>query len=96
MSSFLVTHDLKTYFPIYRGVIFRKEIGTVKAVDGINLQLRKGEILGLVGESGCGKSTLARTIMRLVPNTEGTVLLEGRDLSSLSKNSVRAEPSNAP
>src|SRR6516225_1646912 len=94
MSAFLVTRDLKTYFPIYQGAIFRKQIGAVKAVDGIDLQLRKGEILGLVGESGCGKSTLARTIMQLIPNTEGTVLLEGRDLSNLPKNSVRAERVN--
>jgi oligopeptide transport system ATP-binding protein len=94
MSPFLVTQDLKTHFPIYRGAIFRKKIGAVKAVDGINLHLRKGEILGLVGESGCGKSTLARTIMQLVPNTEGTVLLEGRELSNLPKNKVRAERVN--
>jgi oligopeptide transport system ATP-binding protein len=94
MSSFLVLDKLTTYFRIYKGAVFRKEIGTVKAVDGIDLQLRKGEILGLVGESGCGKSTLARTIMQLVPSTEGTVFFEGRNLSRLSKNKVRAERVN--
>jgi oligopeptide transport system ATP-binding protein len=94
MNSFLVLDNLKTYFRIYKGAVFRKEIGAVKAVDGIDLQLRKGEILGLVGESGCGKSTLARTIMQLVPSTEGTVLLEGRNLSKLPKNKVRAERVN--
>jgi oligopeptide transport system ATP-binding protein len=94
MSSFLALDNLRTYFRIYKGAFFRKEIGTVKAVDGINLQLRKGEILGLVGESGCGKSTLARTIMQLVPSTEGTVFLEGRNLSKLPKKKVRAERVN--
>jgi oligopeptide transport system ATP-binding protein len=94
MSSFLALENLKTHFRIYRGVIFRKTIGAVKAVDGIDLQVQKGEILGLVGESGCGKSTLARTIMRLVPSTEGTVFLEGKNLSKLPKNSVRAERVN--
>jgi oligopeptide transport system ATP-binding protein len=94
MNSFLVLDNLKTYFRIYKGAIFRKEIGAVKAVDGIDLQLRKGEILGLVGESGCGKSTLARTIMQLVPSTEGAVVLEGRNLSKLPKNRVRSERVN--
>jgi oligopeptide transport system ATP-binding protein len=94
MNSFLVLDNLKTYFRIYKGAVFRKEIGAVKAVDGIDLQLRKGEILGLVGESGCGKSTLARTIMQLVPSTEGAVVLEGRNLSKLSKSRVRVERVN--
>ena len=91
---FLELNGIKTHFPIHRGVVFRREIGRVKAVDGVSLQLRKGEILGLVGESGCGKSTLARTIMQLVPSTEGTVILEGRDLSQLSKHDVRCERVN--
>lgn len=91
---FLELNGIKTHFPIHRGVVFRREIGRVKAVDGVSLQLRKGEILGLVGESGCGKSTLARTIMQLVPSTEGAVILEGRDLSQLSKHDVRCERVN--
>jgi oligopeptide transport system ATP-binding protein len=94
MSSFLALENLKTHFPIYKGAVFRKEIGTVRAVDGIDLQLRKGEILGLVGESGCGKSTLARTIMQLVPSTGGAVFLEGRNLSKLPREKVRAERVN--
>jgi oligopeptide transport system ATP-binding protein len=94
MSSFLALDNLKTHFPIYKGAIFRKEIGTVRAVDGIDLQLRKGEILGLVGESGCGKSTLARTIMQLVPSTGGAVFLEGRNLAKLPREKVRAERVN--
>ncbi len=72
---------LATHFPIHRGVVFKRQVGTVKAVDGVNLVLGRGEVLGLVGESGCGKSTLARTIMQLVPATAGTVVLSGRTLS---------------
>jgi oligopeptide transport system ATP-binding protein len=94
MNQFLELHDVKTHFPIYHGTIFRTPIGAVKAVDGVSIQLKKGEILGLVGESGCGKSTLARTIMQLLPNTEGTVLLEGRNLSKLPRSRVRAERVN--
>jgi oligopeptide transport system ATP-binding protein len=94
MSAFLEVANLKKYFPIYKGTIFRRQIGSVKAVDGIDLQLKTGEILGLVGESGCGKSTLARTIMQLMPTTDGAVVLQGRDLSKISKRSVRAERVN--
>jgi oligopeptide transport system ATP-binding protein len=92
--TFLELDDLKTYFPVYRGVILKRPVGAVKAVDGINLELKKGEILGLVGESGCGKSTLARTIMQLIPSTEGVVTLEGRHLSNLSQAQVRSERVN--
>jgi oligopeptide transport system ATP-binding protein len=94
MSSFLIVDNLRTYFRIYKGAVIRKEIGTLKAVDGVNFELRKGEILGLVGESGCGKSTLARTIMQLVPSTEGAVYLEGRNLSRLRRKNMRAERVN--
>ncbi len=74
--------DVKTHFPIERGFFFKRHVGTVKAVDGINLTVRRGEVLGLVGESGCGKSTLARTILQLVPTTGGTVVLNGRNLAT--------------
>ena len=94
MSVFLELENLKTYFPIYRGAIFRRQIGSVKAVDGISLQVGKGEILGLVGESGCGKSTLARTIVQLIPTTQGAVILEGRKLSEIPRGAVRAERVN--
>jgi oligopeptide transport system ATP-binding protein len=94
MKTFLRLDDLKTHFPVYRGAILRRLVGVVKAVDGINLELHKGEILGLVGESGCGKSTLARTIMQLIPNTDGVVSLEGRHLSNLSQTQIRSERVN--
>ena len=94
MKTFLRLDDLKTHFPVYRGAVLRKLVGVVKAVDGINLELHKGEILGLVGESGCGKSTLARTIMQLIPNTDGVVSLEGRHLSNLSQAQIRSERVN--
>ena len=90
MSAFLDLRDLRTHFPIYRGLIARRRIGSVKAVDGVTVALQKGEILGLVGESGCGKSTLARTIMQLIRSTSGEVYLEGKGLSELSSAAVRS------
>lgn len=89
-QSFLELQNVKTHFPVEKGIFVRKQVATVKAVDGINLTLHKGEIIGLVGESGCGKSTLGRTILQLIPPTEGAVILEGRNLSGLSKDELRA------
>jgi oligopeptide transport system ATP-binding protein len=89
-DAILEIHDLKTHFPVYAGFVFRRQTGTVKAVDGVSLSLRRGEVLGLVGESGCGKSTLARTILQLLPTTGGTVILEGRNLTASSAAEVTA------
>jgi oligopeptide transport system ATP-binding protein len=94
MEDYLVIEDLKTYFPVYKGMIRKKQVATVKAVDGVSLTLKKGEILGLVGESGCGKTTLSRTIMQLQPATAGKVLLEGRDLCALTEKQMKAERIN--
>jgi oligopeptide transport system ATP-binding protein len=88
-ESFLELKNVKTWFPVERGLVFKKRIGTVKAVDGVNLTLHQGEILGLVGESGCGKSTLGRTILQLIPPTEGTVILGGRNLTVLKGDDLR-------
>ena len=63
--------DIVKHFPIKEGIFFKHQVGSVKAVDGVSLQVRRGETLGLVGETGCGKSTLARCIMRLFPLTSG-------------------------
>lgn len=88
-DSFLQLTDVKTHFPIHEGFLFKKQSGTVKAVDGVNLQIKRGEVLGLVGESGCGKSTLARTIMQLVPTTAGTVVLEGKNLTTGTSDEIQ-------
>jgi len=89
MSAFLELRNLRTHFPIYRGPVIRHKIASVKAVDGISLSLKKGEILGLVGESGCGKSSLARTVMQLVRRTDGEVRLEGRSMADLTSREIR-------
>lgn len=88
-SPLLQLTEVKTHFPINQGFIFKRHVGTVRAVDGVTLSVARGEVLGLVGESGCGKSTLARTIMQLVPTTEGTVVLEGKNLTTGSVAEVR-------
>ncbi|MCF3648498.1 ABC transporter ATP-binding protein [Synoicihabitans lomoniglobus] len=87
-ETILELQNVQTHFPIKDGFLFKHTVGTVKAVDGVNLTVEQGEVLGLVGESGCGKSTLARTIMQLVPTTGGTVILEGRNLTSSSDSDV--------
>lgn len=79
----LEVQGLKTYYPVTGG-FFKKVIGHVKAVDDISFTIRKGETLGLVGESGCGKSTAGRSVIRLAKPTEGKILFEGRDITSLS------------
>jgi oligopeptide transport system ATP-binding protein len=88
-SPILELRDVRTHFPVSHGFLFKRHLGTVKAVDGVNLSLAPGEVLGLVGESGCGKSTLARTIVQLLPTTSGAVVLEGRNLTSGSATEVR-------
>jgi oligopeptide transport system ATP-binding protein len=81
--------NLKKHFPISRGLLFQRQIGTVKAVDGVNLQIFEGETLGLVGESGCGKSTTGRTVLQLYAPTEGKVFYEDMDLTELNGDEMR-------
>jgi oligopeptide transport system ATP-binding protein len=83
-DAILELRDVKTHFPVTAGLLRKRRVGTIKAVDGVTLSLGRGEVLGLVGESGCGKSTLARTILQLVPATGGAVVLNGRNLSECS------------
>ena len=89
-APYLELRSVKTHFPLERGVFSHGGAMTVKAVDGVSLAVAKGEVLGLVGESGCGKSTLARTILNLVPPTEGAVILAGRHLAALPAEELRA------
>lgn len=87
MSSFLSINNVHVHYRKVNGLF--KLPTTIKAVNGVSLEIAKGEILGLVGESGCGKSTLSRAIMQLQPVTQGSIILEGTDLTTLSKSSVR-------
>ncbi|MEH1931481.1 ABC transporter ATP-binding protein [Nostoc sp.] len=92
-SPILSVTELKQYYTIEPNFIerlFKTQAQTIKAVDGINLDLYPGEILGLVGESGCGKSTLSRTILQLIPPTSGKVEFLGQDLTKLSRQEIRS------
>jgi oligopeptide transport system ATP-binding protein len=81
--------DLVMHFPIKEGIIFKKEIAVVHAVDGVSFDIYKGETLGLVGESGCGKSTTGRAIMRIFKPTSGQVVFDGINLVDLSAEEMR-------
>ena len=85
----LEVRDLKTWFPIRRGVL-QRVTGHVKAVDGVNFYLNKGETLGLVGESGCGKTTVGRTLLRLADHTGGQAFFEGADIFAMNSAELRA------
>jgi oligopeptide/dipeptide ABC transporter ATP-binding protein len=90
LETLLELSDVKKHFPIKAGLL-QKTVGQIKAVDGINLKVVKGETLGIVGESGCGKSTVGRTIIRLYEPTDGKIIFNGRDISHLSEGELRKD-----
>ena len=80
-EEILRVEDLKVHFPVMRGVMVQRQVGSVKAVDGISFSLRRGETLGLVGESGCGKSTTGLAILRMLTPTAGRIVFESEDIT---------------
>lgn len=89
-DALLSVRGLVKYFPLTRGILFKKKIGDVQAVDDVSFDLHRGETLGLVGESGCGKSTVARVLLRLYEPTAGVAVYKGRDIFELDKQALRA------
>ena len=88
-DTVLRVEDLKIHFPITAGAILRKQVGTVKAVDGVSFSVARGETLGLVGESGCGKSTTGLAILRMLDVTEGRIEFEGEDITRHDSKRMR-------
>ena len=86
-EKILQVNDLKVYYPVRKGLM--GQIQYVRAVDGVTLDVEKGEVLGIVGESGCGKSTLGKAVCKLIPVTGGEIRLNGRDISSIPEKELR-------
>jgi peptide/nickel transport system ATP-binding protein len=87
-STLLRLEGIETHIPIRRGLL-RRQVGTIRAVDGVDLEVRRGETVGLVGESGSGKSTLARNALRLQPTTAGRIVFDGQDITDLGQRQLR-------
>ncbi|WP_037686305.1 ABC transporter ATP-binding protein [Streptomyces lavendulae] len=85
----LQVRNLVKHFPLTQGILFKKQVGAVKAVDGISFDLYRGETLGIVGESGCGKSTVAKLLMNLERATAGEVFYKGQDITKLSGRALK-------
>src|SRR6516162_2889339 len=86
----LEVKGLHMHFPITEGIVVHRKVGEVKAVDGIDFTVRRGETLGLVGESGCGKTTTGRCILRLEPPTDGEIIYDGVDIAKLERKELLA------
>jgi peptide/nickel transport system ATP-binding protein/oligopeptide transport system ATP-binding protein len=90
VSALVAVSDLVKHFPITRGIIFQKQIGAVRAVDGVSFEIERGETLGLVGETGSGKSTTARLLMRLLPVTAGSISFDGEEITRMRGGGLKA------
>ena len=90
--QFLEVENLVKHFPIYtKGVLLKKQVGVIHAVDGVNFSIKKGTTFGLVGESGCGKTSTARAIIQLDPPTSGNIYLDGEDIEGIFKSKKKSE-----
>ncbi|GIH96412.1 ABC transporter ATP-binding protein [Planobispora siamensis] len=87
-DALLSVQDLKKHFPVTKG-LFKRQVGAVRAVDGVSFDVRRGETLGLVGESGCGKSTTGRLVTRLLEPTGGKVVFDGHDITHMTQPKIR-------
>ena len=88
-NHLIEVRDLVKHFPLTKGILFRKQVGAVQAVDGVSFDVIEGETLGLVGESGCGKSTTARLLTRLLEPTSGSINYKGQEIARLSRNDLK-------
>ena len=82
-EELLRVEDLKVHFPLRKGVLIQRQVGSIKAVDGVSFALARGDTLGLVGESGCGKSTTSTMIMRLIDKSDGSLMFDGEDIGAI-------------
>jgi oligopeptide/dipeptide ABC transporter ATP-binding protein len=89
-GALLAVNDLKKHFPIRQGILIQRQIGAVRAVDGVSFSVAPGETLGLVGESGCGKTTTGRVVSKLLEPTAGSIMFEGQDIAGYSRSRMRA------
>ena len=90
MPHLLQVKDLRVHFPVRRGLVFQRQVGAVKAVDGVSFSIKAGETLGLVGESGSGKTTIGKAIVRLVKTTSGSIRFDGQEITQLNGADLRA------
>ncbi|MFE0646593.1 dipeptide ABC transporter ATP-binding protein [Streptomyces sp. NPDC058877] len=89
-EAILEVRDLHKHYPLTQGILFKKQVGAVKAVDGVDFDLAAGETLGIVGESGCGKSTVAKMLVNLETPTSGSIRYKGEDITKLSPRALKA------